>query len=43
MVAAGPTVDHCEAIVQQERLLSRPEIEQSQGATAQGVAGNSKS
>lgn len=42
VVAAGPIVDHCEAAVQQERLLSRPEIEQSQGATAQGVAGNNK-
>ena len=40
MVAAGPGVDHCEAAVQQERLLSHTlEPKQSQGATAQGVAG----
>ena len=43
MVAAGPGVDHCEAAVQQERLLRHAlEPEQSQGATAQGVAGNDK-
>lgn len=41
VVAAGPIVDHCEAAVQQKRLLSRT-LKQSQGATAQGVAGNSK-
>lgn len=43
MVAAGPGVDHCKAAVQQERLLRHTlEPEQLQGATAQGVAGNSK-
>lgn len=41
MVAAGPGVDHCEAAVQQKRLLSRT-LKQSQGATAQGVAGNNQ-
>ena len=41
VVAAGTIVDHCEAAVQQERLLSRT-LKQSQGATAQGVAGNNK-